>query len=153
MKITITPEILKVLRRKQTKQIIFNFSEGMIRICSDEKLITGSTVSVYYHIPTTLSNYKKEEGGWYVSYYERAPMSTLIKLLKVGDILSVTIDRNSTSELKANDFDWEMLNAEIYRKNDVMYFNLENCISKSWQYSKERYTWNEKRVNEFVQYN
>jgi hypothetical protein len=152
MKIEITPEILKVFRRKQTKQFVFNFSEGMIRVCSDEKLITGSTVSVYYHIPAVLSYHKKEEGGWFVSYYERAPMSTLIKLLKVGDVLSVTIDRNNTSELKANEFEWEMLNAEIYRKNDIMYFNLENCISKSWQYSKERYTWNEKRVNEFVQY-
>lgn len=152
MKITITPEILKVLRRKETKQIVFNFSEGMIRVCSDEKLITGNTVSAYYHIPTELSHYKKEEGGWFLSYYERSPMSTLIKLLKVGDVLSVTIDMNSTSELKANDFTWEMLNAVIYRKNDIMYFYLESCVSKSWQYSNERYTWNEKRVNEFVSY-
>jgi len=152
MKIEITPEILKVLRRKETKQIVFNFSEKMIRVCSDEKLITGNTVSAYYHIPTALSQYKDEQGGWFESYLERAPMGTLIKLLKVGDIVNFTIDKNCTEELRKDNYAWEMLNATIERKNNIMYFNLANCISKNWLYSKERYTWNEKRVNEFVSY-
>lgn len=150
MKITITPELLKALRRKESKTIVFNFSESMIRICSDEKLISGSTVSVFYHVKCIPGSY--DEGCWVLSIHEFTQIKTLLRLIKVEDVVQFTIEQNTTDELTRDGYFWEMLDAKIYRNSGDLHLRLENCISKVWQNSKERHEWREQRVNEFVQY-
>jgi len=131
MQLNLNKETLTALKRKEVRSLILNFANGMIRICSDEKIgLTDKTQTGFYHIHCDKPTYQ-DKGNFYLhSFY----LEYIMKLLKVGDVVTFTIESNGTDQLTKDGYYWEMLYISFYRGKNYFRFKVTDEISKDSQY-------------------